>query len=272
MTVRAANTNATASALAAFVSAALSLTAPRLPPFVVEQPFSRELHDPEPLVPITVRRVGGVVAGAAPPHGFVPQSPKEELPQAGVAGHAAHHFTDHCRTAARQSRLELLLHEGPSGALAVRPSRTSHAAAMPAAPVATAHFLQPRGAKRAVVAVAAPVHRPPAISRGAAHHRRIGDAPIALRLRGRPCSGRLGGCAALSGRPGSPVPVPPRAPRARVRSKRRRTEPAVLPVDVLRERDARHPGDEGWGISRLGARDGELFDLLCSPEPSPRGG
>ena len=265
----AANSNATASTLAACVSPALSFTAPRLLPFVAEQPFSRELHDPESLVPPTVRRVGGVVAGAAPPHGFVPQSPKEELPQAGVAGHAAHHLTDRRRTAARQSRLELLLHEGPSGALAVRPSRTSHAAAMPAAPVATAHFLQPRGAKRAVVAVAAPVHRPPAISRGAAHHRRIGDAPIALHLRGRPCSGRLGGCSALTRRPASPVPVPP---RARVHSKRRRTEPAVLPVDVLRERDARHPGDEGWGISRLGARDGELFDLLCSPEPSPRGG
>ena len=262
----AVNSKATASALAAFVSAESSLTAPRLPLFVVEQPFSRELHDPESLVPITVRRVGGVVAGAAPPHGFVPQSPKEELPQAGVAGHAAHHLTDHRRTAARQPRPELLLHEGPSGAPAVRLSRTSHAAAMPAAPVATAHFLQPRGAKCAVVAVAAPVHRPPAVSRGAAHHRRVRDALIALRLWGRPCSGRLGGCAGLTGRPDSPVPFPP---RARVRAKLRRTEPAVLPVDVLRERDTRHPGDEGGGIPRLGAKDDELFDLLNSPEPSP---
>ena len=220
-----------------------------------------------PLVPVTVRRVGGVVAGAAPPHGSVPQSPKEELPQARVAGHAAHHLTDHRRTAARQPRLELLVHEGPPGAPAVRPSRTSHAAAMPAAHVATAHLLQPRSGKRAVVAAATPIHRPPAVSCGAAHHRRAGDARIALRLREKPCSGRLGGCDGLTGRLSSPVPVPP---RARVRSKRRRPELAVLPVDVLRERDARRPGYECGGIPRLGAKDDELFDLLNSPEPSPR--
>ena len=103
MTVKAATATVTASVLAAFAPAALPLTAPRLPLLEVKPSFRGELHDPEALVPPPARRVGGVVAGAAPPRSFVAQSSEEELPQAGVTGHVAHHLTEHRRTAARQA-------------------------------------------------------------------------------------------------------------------------------------------------------------------------
>ena len=144
----------------------------------------------------------------------------------------------------------------------MRPPGTSHASALPATRVAAASLPSHPGAMRVADVEAAPVHRPPVAGRGAARRLRSGVAPIALCLRGRPCPGRLGRCA-LAGCPGSPVPA---SSRARARAQRRRTESAVLPVDVLRKRDAQHPGDVGGGVPRVRAGNGESLVLLAPEE------
>ena len=182
--------------LTACASVAPSLPASRLCPLVVKTPFSCELHDPESLVPPPV---GGIAAGTTPSRGFALQSPEEEPPQAGAAGHAPHHLADHCDATVRQARLDLLLHERPPGAPAVRPSATSHATDLSATLLAAASLLTHPGVVRVASVGAAPVHRPPVARRGAERRLRSGGVPIALRLWEGPRPGRLGRCAALAG-------------------------------------------------------------------------
>ena len=125
-------------------------------------------------------------------HGLVRHPPEEELAQAKVAGHAAHHYlTDRRSAAAREPGPELLVHERSAGATAVRPPRAPHAAAVPAACVAIALSVPLRGGRQAVIIAAALVHRPPAVSRGTARHRMAEIARVAPRRQGEPCSGRL---------------------------------------------------------------------------------
>ena len=56
---------------------------------------------------------------------------------------------------------------------------------------------------------------------------------------------------------------------------RRAPQPAVLPVDVLRERDARHPRDVDGRIPRLRAENVKPLELLAPDterDARPRGG
>ena len=149
----------------------------------------------------------------------------------------------------------------PRGPLS-RAVQFSSVAALSATPIVVASLPDRHCAMTAADARPAPPSRPPIARRGAARRRRNRGVSVVLRLRGKPRRGRLGRRAAPAGCPGGAALASFVA--------RRISQPAVLPVDVLWERDARHSGNVGGRVPRLRAGNDKLLVLL--PPDVPPGG
>ena len=116
------------------------------------------------------------------------------------------------------------------------------------------------GAPRGSAAVVAPGAGPCVTTSEPASHCCIrGTSPVP-RSRWGGCSGRRGRRAARGGRRVAHVTT---YVRVGTRLARRRAQPAVLPVDVLGERDARDAGDEGGETPRLAVRDDDSLELFA---------